>query len=303
MRQNMSNPTLATLPGLLGAEQVARAAKLEVERRDLEAAAELRVPLEGLDARARVVGQRVGGRDDEVAVRALLAAADAAAELVELREPEEVGAIDDHRVRARDVEAALDDRGRHEDVVAAVDEVEHRLLERRLAHLAVRDGDARRGHELLQVLRLLVEPVDAVVDVEALAAARELARHRLADDLVVPPRDDGAHGAAIDRRRRDEREIAQAGDGHLQRARDGRRGQRQDVDLRADLLDALLVRDAEALLLVDDEQAQVLEVHVLREQAVRADDDVDLAVLEADERLLLLLLGLEARERPDLVIG
>ena len=50
--------------------------------------------------------------------------------------------------------------------------------------------------------------------------------------------------------------------------------------LRAQLLDALLVRDAEALLFVDDEQAQVLEVHVLRQQAVGADDDVDLAVLE-----------------------
>ena len=38
----------------------------------------------------------------------------------------------------------------HEDVVAALDEVEHRLLERGLAHLPVRDGDARLGHELLR---------------------------------------------------------------------------------------------------------------------------------------------------------
>ena len=141
-----------------------------------------------------------GRRDDEVAVRALLAPADAPAELVELRQAEEVGAVDDHRVRARDVEAALDDRRRDEHVVAAVDEVEHRLFERRLAHLPVGDGDARGGDELLQVLRLLVEPVDAVVDVEALPAARELARHRLAHDLVVPPRDDRPHGAPVDRR-------------------------------------------------------------------------------------------------------
>ena len=45
----------------------------------------------------------------------------------------------------------------------------------------------------------------------------------------------------------------------------------------AHLLDALLVLHAEALLLVDDEQAEVLELHVVRQQAVRADHDVDLA--------------------------
>ena len=39
----------------------------------------------------------------------------------------------------------------------------------------------------------------------------------------------------------------------------------------------LLVRDAEALLLVDDQQAEILEHHVLRQQAMGADDDVDLA--------------------------
>ena len=46
------------------------------------------------------------------------------------------------------------------------------------------------------------------------------------------------------------------------------------------LLDALLVGDAEALLLVDHEQAEVLEAHVGGEQAVRADDDVELALGE-----------------------
>ena len=49
----------------------------------------------------------------------------------------------------------------------------------------------------------------------------------------------------------------------------------------------LLVRDAETLLLVDDEQAEIPELHVLREQPVRADDDFDLAGLQILERLLL----------------
>ena len=61
--------------------------------------------------------------------------------------------------------------------------------------------------------------------------------------------------------------------------------------LLAELLDLLLVRDAEALLLVHDQQAEIAELHVLRQQPVRADDDVDLAGGEVGERLLLLGLA------------
>ena len=71
---------------------------------------------------------------------------------------------------------------------------------------------------------------------------------------------------------------------------------RQHVHLLAHLLDALLVRHAEALLLVDDEQAEVAELDVLRQQPVRADDDVDLAGGEIGERLLLLRLAAEAAD-------
>ena len=49
----------------------------------------------------------------------------------------------------------------------------------------------------------------------------------------------------------------------VQRPRDRRRRQRQHVDLAAELLEPLLGGDPEALLLVDDDQAEVLELDVL----------------------------------------
>ena len=67
----------------------------------------------------------------------------------------------------------------------------------------------------------------------------------------------------------------------------------------AQLLDLLLVGDAEALLLVDDQQPEVAELHVLRQQAVRADDDLDLARREVLERLLLLGLRAEPADHVD----
>ena len=49
----------------------------------------------------------------------------------------------------------------------------------------------------------------------------------------------------------------------------------------AQLLQALFVADAEALLFIDDEQAEVLEFDVFRKQAMGADEDVDLCRLRA----------------------
>ena len=65
---------------------------------------------------------------------------------------------------------------------------------------------------------------------------------------------------------------------HVQRARDRRGRHRQHVHRLAHLLQPLLVRHAEALLFVDDDQAQVGELDVLADQPVRADEDVDLAL-------------------------
>ena len=59
------------------------------------------------------------------------------------------------------------------------------------------------------------------------------------------------------------------------------------------------MRDAEALLLVDDEEPEVAELDVLGEQAVRADDDVQLAFAQVLERLGLLGLRAEAAHHVD----
>ncbi len=54
------------------------------------------------------------------------------------------------------------------------------------------------------------------------------------------------------------------------------------------MLEPLLVLDAESLLLVDHDEAEVLELDVFGQQPVRADDDVDVAALERLDGLELL---------------
>ena len=137
-----------------------------------------------------------------------------------------------------------------------LDEAQHRSFELLLAHLSVTDDDPRFRHQPLQKIANREDRLDAVVDEVHLAAASELVPDRPLDHRRVELDDVGLNRQPILGRRLDHRHVADADERHVQRPRNRRRGHRQDVDALAHLLDALLVRDAEALLLVDDEQAR-----------------------------------------------
>ena len=141
---------------------------------------------------------------------------------------------------------------------------------------------------LLQLVGDVVNVVDAVVDEVDLPFAVELAQDGMADQLRIEADDARLDGQAVLRRRLQVADVANAQKRQVQRARDGRRRQRQHVHGLPQLLEPFLVLDAEALLLVDDDQAQILELHVLADQAMGADDDVDAARGQAFEDALLL---------------
>ena len=104
------------------------------------------------------------------------------------------------------------------------------------------------------------EVIDPRTDIERLAATIALAQQRLADHQRIVRRDESADREAIDRRRCDDRKITHAGQRQLQGTRNRRRAERQHVHLGAELLELFLMGDAEVLFLVNDEQAEVLEL-------------------------------------------
>ena len=116
-----------------------------------------------------------------------------------------------------------------------------------------------------------------------LAAAAQLVADGAADHLLIELDDVGLNRKAILGRRLDDRHVANADERHVQGPRDGRRAHREHVDLLLHLFDSFLVRDPEPLFLVDDEQPEVAELHVLRQQAVRADDGFDFPGREVGE--------------------
>ena len=112
------------------------------------------------------------------------------------------------------------------------------------------------------------------MQVKDLAAAVEFALDGVAHGALVVGGDDGLDGQPVLGRGVDGAHVARAGQGQVEGARDGRGGQGQDIHGGAELFESFLVHDAETLLFVNDDQAQILEGNVALQEAVGADDDV-----------------------------
>src|SRR5215469_13325792 len=85
----------------------------------------------------------------------------------------------------------------------------------------------------------------------------------------------------------------------MQRARDWSGRHRQHINLLPQMFEALLVFNAKTLLLVDDDQAKILELHVGADQPVCADDDVDAAFFQPFDDTLLFAGRTKAAETFD----
>ncbi len=214
---------------------------------------------------------------EEVGIRPRRAAPHPSAQLVELRQAKGIGAVYNQGVGVGDVEAAFDDGGGEQHVNAAFGKIAHHLREFTLVHLTMPNANARLRNELLQVQFHRVDGLHAVVDKEDLPAALQFAQDGLAYQFGRIRPDVRHHRQAFFGRGVEGGNIAHARERHVERARDGRRGQGQHVHFGAQLLEVFLVRHAEALLFVNDDQPQILELDILRNQAVGADDDIHLA--------------------------
>ena len=218
---------------LVLAQHLAGAADLQVVHREVEAGAQFFHLLDGVEPLRGLLGQALDVRHHQVGIGLVVAAADAAAQLVQLRQAELVGAAHHDGVGGRHVDAGLDDGRAQQQVVALGHEVAHHALQLALGHLAVGDGDARLGQDLLQLLAPVLDGLDLVVQEVDLAAALQLAQHGLADHAVALVAHEGLDRQPPLRRGGDHAQVAQAFERHAQRARDRRGGEREHVDLGA----------------------------------------------------------------------
>ena len=179
----------------------------------------------------RIRRQRRAGFRGQVAIGAHLRPPNPAPDLVKLAEAEHIRTVDNHCVRGRNIQSTFNNRRGKQHVILAVIEGVHALIQLPRRHLAMGHDVGNLGDMGLQEVLDLRQVLDARDDVKALPAPVAFAQKRLAQRDGVEFRNIGADRQPVDRGRADDRQVADPGQRQLQRARDRRRGQGQDVDL------------------------------------------------------------------------
>ncbi len=179
-----------------------------------------------------------------------------------MREAVIIGPIDDNGVRTRDVDAVFDDRCSDQNIVFIIDKCEHHFFHLLLVHLAVADGDAGRRNDLLNESCDRLDRLDAVVDKKYLPVACKFKLNGGTDNALGKLHDLRVDGKSVARRRLDHRHVAHAEQRHIQRSRDRRRGERENIDLFLEMLEFFLVPDTETLLLIDNDEAKLWQINI-----------------------------------------
>ena len=213
---------------LFRAQKISGAAQLQIAHRNLDTASQLRKFTDRLQTFFRLLKQLVAPVHEK-RIRSPPGTSDATADLVELRQPQPVGVVDDDRVRIRNVQSRLNDGRGHQNVDIALDEIQHNFFQFMFVHLPVGEHDVCLRNKRRHMVCHLVDVVDTVVDIIYLSAPRQLPVNRLAHHLVVVLHDVGLNRQAVHRRFLQDAHIPDANETHMQGTRNRRRRQRQNV--------------------------------------------------------------------------
>ena len=142
--------------------------------------------------------------------------ADPAAQLIELRQAEFVGAVDDDRIGVGKVEARLDDRRANQDLGLVLEEIDHDFFQFLRTHLTVGHGHLCLGHEFGELERQTIDGFDPIVQKKYLPAAFDLAQNGVADQPFVVTRHVSLNRQPVHRRRFNDAQVANADQRHVQ---------------------------------------------------------------------------------------
>ena len=220
---------------------------------------------------------------------------------MELGKAQPVGVLHDEGIDVGNVDARLNNGGAHQHIRLAIHHGLHNGGQLLFAHLAVAHHHPDlRPQQFLDAGGGEVDGLHPVVEVVDLTAPGQFLPHGVLQDPPVMLQHISLHRLTVGWRLLNGRHIPQTGEGHVQRPGDGGSRQGQHVHLTAHLLEPLLVGHAEALLLVDDQQPQILELHIFLQEFMGADQQVQTAGAGGLQNAFLFLGGGEPGEHLDL---
>ncbi len=154
-----------------------------------------------------------------------------------------------------------------------------------LVHLAVSKCHLRVRRQRCHMVCDLVNIVDPIVYIIHLSPACKLPVDRLPHHLVIIFHHIRLDWNTVYRRLLQHAHIADTDETHVQRPRNRRRRQRQHIHILLHLLDFFLVSHAKTLLFVDNQQTEVLKLHIFGKHTVRPDHNIHIAFFQPFDRL------------------
>src|SRR5690606_26452668 len=109
----------------------------------------------------------------------------------------------------------------------------------------------------------------------------------------IKTRSEGTNRASVRWWCLDDRHVAHAGDRKVERAGDRGCGESEHVDLASQFFESLLVGHTKALLFVNDQESELVEVDIPGKETMGANDNVDAALFEPLKSRKLALFALE----------
>ena len=161
--------------------------------------------------------------------------------------------LDNNRVGGRDINPGFDNGGTDQHVKTLMVEVVHHAFQFAFAHLPMTNGNSCLRHQLRQPVGGFLDVLDIIIKIVDLPAAQHFTQNCLTDHQCIVLANKRFHRQTPRWRRGDNRQIAHAAHGHVQRTRDWRGGQRQNVHIGAHRFDPLFMPHAEAVLFIDDQ--------------------------------------------------
>ena len=200
----------------------------------------------------------------EVGKGAARTATDTSSYLMQLCKTETIRVFNYQRVGVRNVNARFDYRCADKNVNFALKQLPPDLAELLLAHFSVAYSYPRVRQTLLELCGGAVNRFRSVVQVIHLSAAAQLALNRLADKLGIVRYDIGLNRMTIRRGHFKHRHIAYSRHCHVESARNRRCGKGEYINKRKLFLELFLLRNTEALLLVNNKQTEILKFNAAR---------------------------------------
>ena len=234
---------------------------------------------------------------ETIAISLTLASAHTSPQLIELCQAEPVCIIDNHCICVGYIKAWFNDSSAKQYIILVLRILQHNWFQSFCVHLTVSNGNTGIWYNFLKLRGKFINHLNSVVKEEYLTVTLHLVVNCVSDiSLIVLP-DVGFDWQPVHWSRIDNRHVFYAWQRHVKRSRDWSCRHTQNINVFSQHFEFFLVFYAKPVLLIDYQQAQILEHNIILQKPVCANNNVNFAFDKFFNRFFLLFGSSEARQK------